>query len=317
MYRTRFRRRLLGGAALIAVVLALIAAFRLAQPPPSSASPGVRYQPPKKDEPLSASVVRKVNTSRWFRPSPDPSGIAYQPASGVMFVVDSEVDETSRFEGSNVWMTDSRMHPMGSWSTMRFTSEPSDITVRPPYRTLLVVDDETHDVDFVRKGRDGVWGTADDIVSSLSTTAYGVEDPEGVAFGRGHLFIADGDGNVFEIGPNANGFRGGGRASGVVRMLDVSGFGLTDPEGLAYDAQDGFVYVIDRQGLLLRIHPNWRKVEPIDTVEIPWVSPSGITFAPASDDPSKMHLYVAARGIDNSVDPGENDGRIFELALHR
>jgi hypothetical protein len=30
-----------------------------------------------------------------------------------------------------------------------------------------------------------------------------------------------------------------------------------------------------------------------------------------------MHLYVAARGIDNSVDPGENDGRIFELALHR
>src|SRR4029079_1704540 len=121
---------------------------------------------------------------------------------------------------------------------------------------------------------------------------YGVEDPEGIAFGRGHLFIADGDGAVFEIAPDANGFKDRANDRNVVRVLDVSGFGLTDPEGLAYDDRDGSVYVIDRQGLLLRIHPNGKKVETINTVEIPSISPSGITFAPASDGSSDTHLYV-------------------------
>jgi|tagenome__1003787_1003787.scaffolds.fasta_scaffold20877350_1 DNA-binding beta-propeller fold protein YncE len=306
----RLRGRLGAGAAVVAVFLVFVAAFNLAQPPSFSTSPRVHDRPAKIHEPLSASVVRTVDTSRWFHPSPDPSGIAYRPASDVIFVADSEVDETSLFEGSNVWMTDPRLHPMGSWSTIAFSSEPSDIALA--HRTLLVMDDETHDVNFVRKGRDLVWGTPDDIVSSVSTIGYGVEDPEGIAFGRGHLFIADGDGRVFEIEPNANRFVGGGD---VVRVLDVSRFGLTDPEGVAYDGQNQLVYVIDRQGLLLRIYPNWTKVETIDTVEIPWVSPSGITVAPASDDPSEMHLYVAARGTDNDVDPAENDGRIFELAL--
>ena len=302
-------------AAFVAVILALIALFRLAQPPTLSASPGGPDHLAKSKRPLIASLVRTVDTSRWFRPSPDPSGLAYQPVSGVIFVVDSEVDEASLFAGSNVWITDLRIHPKGSWSTMAFISEPSDIAIRPP-RTVLVMDDETHDVDFIRRGGDLVWGTRDDIVSSLSTTGYGVEDPEGVAFGRGHLFIADGHGAVFEIDPNGDRFDGGrGVGADVVRVLDVSRYGLHDPEGVAYDDEEGFVYVIDRQGLLVRIHPNWKKVEPI-IVEAPMMSPSGITLAPASDDPSEMHLYVTARGIDNNVDASENDGRIFELALN-
>jgi hypothetical protein len=45
------------------------------------------------------------------------------------------------------------------------------------------------------------------------------------------------------------------------------------------------------------------------------VGPAGIALAPASDGTASTHVYVSARGVDNTVDPNENDGRMFEFAL--
>ena len=42
------------------------------------------------------------------------------------------------------------------------------------------------------------------------------------------------------------------------------------------------------------------------------VSASGITFAPGTDG-GRSRLYLTASGVDNNVNPNENDGRLFEL----
>ena len=310
--------RLAGNAALGVLVLALLATFMAATRPPPRSSPGGvgNSIEGSSGPPVKASLVRTISSRRWFRPSPDPSGIAFQPASGAFIVVDSEVDETrALFRGSNVWMTDHLVHPTRSWSTIRFSSEPSDVAVAP-HRRLVFTDDGTDELIFIDKGRDRTWGTSDDVTSSLPASAYGVGDPEGLTFGDDLLFIADGDGAILEVDPATRGFDGT-RPVGddVVRVLDVSGFGLGHLEGIAYDADTGSLFVVDREGMLVQIQPDERTLHRIDVTEVPMVWPAGITLGPGSRDASATHLYIAARGVDNGTGGSANDGRIFELAL--
>src|SRR3972149_6256250 len=51
-----------------------------------------------------ASVVNVVETSGWLPPSPDAMGLTYDPSIGRLGVVDSEVEETSLFDGVNGWI---------------------------------------------------------------------------------------------------------------------------------------------------------------------------------------------------------------------
>ena len=41
---------------------------------------------------------------------------------------------------------------------------------------------------------------------------------------------------------------------------------------------------------------------------------SGITFAPGTDG-SPRRLYVTDRGVDNNVNPAENDGQLVEVKI--
>jgi len=51
---------------------------------------------------------------------------------------------------------------------------------------------------------------------------------------------------------------------------------------------------------------------------MPYLSKSviaGITLAPRSTDPTKTSLYLVDRATDNNVDPSENDGKMYEVAI--
>jgi hypothetical protein len=53
----------------------------------------------------------------------------------------------------------------------------------------------------------------------------------------------------------------------------------------------------------------------IDFASLNAVNPAGLAYAPASSDPTKNHLYIVARGIDDSDDPDENDGVLYEIKV--
>jgi Bacterial Ig domain len=54
----------------------------------------------------------------------------------------------------------------------------------------------------------------------------------------------------------------------------------------------------------------------VNTSTIPGIrSPSGVTVAPASNDPDRMNWWIVDRGVDNNADPNENDGKIYELSV--
>jgi len=270
----------------------------------------------------TASVVRVTDTSQWRRPSPDPTGVVYQRSTGRLIVVDSEVEETPLYDGANVWFTSRRAVPKGSWSTIAFSHEPTDVTVRGR-RTFFFSNDDRDKVLRVRRGADRTWGTQDDQVTSFSTRSFGSRDPEGLAFARlrrgAFLFIADGNGaEVYRIAPGPNGRFDGVAPVGddVVSSFDTRALGLTDPKGVAFEAGTRLLYLVSHaEDTIVRVTPMGRFVDAIDISSSGILHPSGITLAPGSDDPSVMHVFVTDKGLDNNPHPDENDGRIFEFAL--
>jgi DNA-binding beta-propeller fold protein YncE len=268
-----------------------------------------------------ATVIATTATSSWRHTSSDPSGIAFVPTLDRFIVVDAEIEETSAWDGRNAWWVDRDGTEIHSWSTMPATSEPTDVAARGR-RTLFMTDDRTHRVFVWRSGRDRRFGTRDDAVRSFKTDAFGSNDPEGVAFGGRSLFIANGeDGSnprIYRITPGPDRRFDGPAPAGDDRVTSFStaGLGISDPEGIAYDASNGSLLVISRSDdVIARITVRGRLIETIDLGVLGIRRAAGITLAPASDDPSLTDVYIVDRGVDNNVDPREDDGRLLELRL--
>ena len=87
---------------------------------------------------------------------------------------------------------------------------------------------------MVDPGSDGLCVTSDDDVTTLDTEAFGSNDPEGVGFCQGSLFVADGVNDEFyEIRPGGNGSFGDG--DDVVTSCDTFSLGVENPAYLSVD----------------------------------------------------------------------------------
>src|SRR5215204_4311087 len=81
--------------------------------------------------PLTALLVRTVDTSAWATPSPDPAGITYDAANNRLVLSDSEVDEMPLYQGRNVFFStlDGRQTAGDTgWTTEPWSVEPTGIS---------------------------------------------------------------------------------------------------------------------------------------------------------------------------------------------
>jgi hypothetical protein len=275
---------------------------------------------------LDAMLVATVDTSSWARPSPDPSGITYDPTTNQLIISDGEVEETGVYAGTNLFVStlggqQSAAFPGGT--SLPWSDEPTGVGYRPSNGRLYVSDDDADRIFEVVAGTDGRYGTPDDSVTSFSTRPNS-GDAEDVTIdmdvaNNGHLLVMDGVAkDILEYAPGANGRFDGLPPAGddTVRALDVGQYGAGDPEGIEYypgrntilvlDDASRTVYELNRQGGLL------------NTISISAASPrkaAGITLAPASNGSGAQNLYIVDRGVDNDSNPNENDGRFYEMAV--
>lgn len=288
---TRGRSRRRGSLALIAATAAIITVVGA-----STASAG-------------ATLVRVVDTSVWRHPSPDPSGIARIGSTNRFVVVDGEVDETRHWESANVWVTRGSLRPVTSWSTRRFTNEPTDIAMPSP-RLAYISDDSGHRVFRVKAGADGRLGTADDNVSAFSTRTFRCRDPEGIAFARGTLFIVNGEGRKIVRLQRGRDHRFG-TEDDRIHVFGTTALGLREPEGVA--AFGGDVYLVSRrEQVIVRATPAGELVTRYDISSSGIDRPSGITV---SMEDGVLQARVTDRGVDNDERRHENDGAIYVYAL--
>jgi hypothetical protein len=188
----------------------------------------------------------------------------------------------------------------------------------------LFISDDTgiRGVYEVNPGPDGRYDTADDTVTFFSTTAFDNRDPEGIAYasdGSGALYISDDVNNeIYRVAPGANGVFDGVLPTGddQVTHFDTAGFGLNDPQGLAFDAINGTLYAVGKPAsMLFEMTTAGALVRTIDISAASAREPAGLAFAPASQNPAELNLYIVDRGVDNDTNPDENDGKVYEMSL--
>ena len=154
-----------------------------------------------------ATLVAVVDTSKWSPSSPDPAGIDYWPAQGGLLISDSEVDEMPAFfQGFNLFVTSTNGILSDTLTTTFFSNEPTGVAINPTNGHLFFSDDNMNRIFEVNLGTDRSFGSADDVTRSFAASTFGIIDPEGLAYGAGSLFVADGVGKkVYQLSPPTNG----------------------------------------------------------------------------------------------------------------
>lgn len=272
---------------------------------------------------FDGSPQARIDTSRWQPPSPDPSGVVFDPATGELLVSDSEVNEMPLYAGSNLFRATTKGVTTARGTTVPWSNEPTGIGLDPTKGDLFISDDDKKSV-FVIAGRgpDKMFGTADDGKrTQFKTSAFGNTDPEDVSYDtkRKELLTVDGVGaKMFRLSPGQNGVFDGVAPGGddIAKEYDLAQFGAIDPEGIAYDDVRDTVVILDGSSeVIYELDPNGSLMHKVNVRSAGAVNAAGIAVGPASDGSGKRNYYMADRGLDNNSHPTENDGAIHEVAV--
>ncbi len=273
---------------------------------------------------FQAFLVQTIDASQWSPSSPDPSGIVYLPAYDDLLVSDGEVNEMSIFTGDNLFRATLTGALIDTLTTISFSDEPTGVTLNPSDGHLFFSDDTgTPRVIYEMNLEDDELDNTsdDDIITSFSTSDFGSMDPEGVTYDswQGVLFIADDlNKEVYRVSPGANGIFDGIAPAGddQVTSFNTERLGLLDPVGIAFNSDTGTLYIVGQPtDTLFEVTPAGDLLQTIDISAAGARSPAGLAYAPDSQDPAVMSIYIVDRGVDNDSDPDENDGKIYELTL--
>ena len=251
-----------------------------------------------------ARVVNQVNTVPLGMT--DPSGIAYNAANGTFFMADSEVEEEPFFQSNNFFNLQ-RNGTLISSRALSFTDEPTGLAMLG--NRIFVTDDDTYRVYVASASNPNF------VLWSFATEALGALDPEDIAVnpGNGRLFIVNGDQEppgrtIIEVD------QFGTRVFSSIQLPAE----ISDPEALAYNAQEDLFYVgggfsdkiwkVNRAGQIVETLTLLQDARNPDNGHR--VNVKDLEFAPASDGSGETHLYVADYGWSHVA-----DGRLIEIDL--
>jgi uncharacterized protein YjiK len=269
---------------------------------------------------MAVSLVRTIDTSQFSPPSPDPMGLGYLSNSNRLLMSDSEVEEMSIYAGVNVFKMTLAGSLVGTFSTTSYSREPTGVAFNPANGHCFISDDDADEIFEINPRADGLCGTADDTRTHFDTASINNMDAEGVAFGQGALFIADGvNKEVYKITPGPNGIFDGQPPAGDDQrsQFDTASLGLSsEPEGIEFNPDTGTLYITGYGATkVIETTTNGALVRVIDISFLNAKNPSGLAYGPSSVSSAEKSLYIAARGIDNGSDPNENDGKVYEISL--
>lgn len=267
---------------------------------------------------IQASLVQVIDTSQFSPPSSDPAGICYHSFSKGLLVSDSEVNKMQFFTGDNIFLVTLSGILSDTLTVMPFSDEPTGVTFNPVNGHIFISDDDRATIFEINPGSDKLHSIADDIIMSYYTGVFKSFDPEGLAYDtwRGDLFIVDGkNSEIYKVSPGVNGVFDSLSPDGddQVTNFDTGSLGVTDPEGIAFDSGNGYLYVVGNPpNLMLHVTTEGRLVRLVDISATNALKPAGLCYAPGSINPSVMNVFITDRGVDN-----KNDGKIYEVSVPR
>jgi len=256
--------------------------------------------------PLAPTVVAIDNS--YVYGAADPSGIAYIPGLDLLFIADSEHDESPFYSQLNLFATRLDGTFVASYSMRSFTREPTGLAYNPFNGQLYVTDDDSDKI-FIVNPADPTTK-----VGEINLKPYGITDAEDPVIDpvTGHIFLLDGLTRTF-VELTSTG--------GLVQKTVLSTV-IKDPEALAYDAAHDVFYIAGgaTRGTIFQTDHSGNILNTINLLNdypsaVSGSKPKikGLEFAPSSDpnDGNTLSLYAVDYGADQ-----KSDGRVFEIDLH-
>ena len=280
---------------------------------------------------FSSALIKTTNTSTFSKPSPDPAGLTYIKSRNRLLISDADVEEIKQgithFTGANLWevalggtvdrTANISTVPYSTPSLVPMTNEPTGVTWNPGSGHYYFSDDNALSIYDLDPGIDGLFGTADDSWTSFSTILEN-GDPEGIAYDTwgDRLFVIDGT-NLEVYAYTLSG--------AFINQFDVGSLGALDTESIEFNPISGSFFILSN--LTSRkvfevnvdsspVYPNLWTTLLLNTIDISGASPNdpaGLAYAPASNGSGAMRFYIVDRGVDNDIDPNENDGKMYEM----
>jgi DNA-binding beta-propeller fold protein YncE len=186
-------------------------------------------------------------TGRVSPTSFEPEDVAWDNSAEVLFVADDDEDKIFRINpgaDGRIGSADDSISTALTTSTFG-SHNPEGLAYRAKNRTLFIADGDNDTIYRIMPGRDGAFGTADDIRRSFDALAVGMREAEDVEWDpkrKDLLIVSSKDpGVIVET-----------TAAGVlVRTIDISAAGLIQPAGITLApgsdvATQTHIYVSDR-----------------------------------------------------------------------
>jgi hypothetical protein len=270
-------------------------------------------------------LIKSIDTtdSNWNPFSPDPSGIAYDNATGTLVMADGEIEEeqvnTYPYPGHNVWdvnpVTGAGTGIMDTTTASPNNNEPVGVAYDIDRNELYISRDGAKSRVWAYERIGSQWVER----SSIDLAVFGLGDAEGLAFANNQLYVADGsDKDVWVIGAGNDGTVATGDDT-VVRHFDTATMGITNPEGIGVDRNTGNLWILSHNGAegMIETTPQGTLISTTH-YDFATNNPGGLDIGPSSstsDASNVMSAWIAQRGVDNNTDPSEKDGKIFEVAI--
>ncbi len=246
------------------------------------------------------SVVSVYDTSDFG--SPDPSGLTYDPVTGELLLVDSEVDETPYLSDLNMFSIGADGEVDQSYALTTVTKEPTGIAFNSVTGTLFVTDDDTGMVYEVDRA------DPTHLLSSFSAASFGATAIEDIsAADDGSLYVLDRTSRtIFHTTTD-------GSVLSTVALPST----LKRPDALAYDPGENVFYVAG--GWSADIFKVSSSGQILDTIKVLrdfrndaglHVMPKSLAFVPSDDPNVGATLWVGDYGADQV-----SDGRLFQIQL--
>lgn len=266
------------------------------------------------------TVVAIHNTTLYKAGDPsgygcsDPSGLAYVPGLDLIFIADSEHDESPFFSTTNLFAVRPDGTHVASYSLTSFCKEPTGLAYNPKNGYLYITDDQSGKVFWVDPRNPSVK------IGEFSVKSLGFTDAEDPKFDpvTGHMYMLNGlahtstDNSLVEMTDTGK----------VVRSITLPSV-ITDAEALAYDSANDVFYVASgaTRGTIFRVSSEGQLLATISLLdekiyrnEMNGGKPKikGLELAPSSNpnDGNKLSLYAADYGTDQY-----SDGRLIEVDL--
>jgi uncharacterized protein YjiK len=226
------------------------------------------------------------------------------------------------FQGANIFLTSTSGQLVAACSTLSFANEPSGIAVNPANGHVFITQDDRGKIFEVAPAQDGDQCSFDQVVNTIDTRAFNGYDLEGLAYLDGKLFIAIGEdfdgAGIYVLSPGTNNVFDGFSPAGddQVTNFDTLNLGLLDPEGIGFHPERGTLFIVSRtEKVIVETTTSGVTLATYDISFTGIQKPSGVGIGPSSQNPRRYSIYVTARGVDNDLNPNENDGKIYEFGL--